>query len=193
MTLEDYIYNIKNPWKRMEVETKFTTAEIDYYDNISDDKKQLLREVYPYLKEDMFMDALERYEKEVSEYAYYQTYFNKGSRMLIRIKICNLSGSEGKFVAVPRESFDKAYNRFEKIGVQKYACAQFLASRDAFDPHYDRYVRVYYLEDGNVFLDSSVANEIAKMDIHTLGRNLARFCIEHEQKNENHVYTRVRK
>ena len=37
MTLEDYIYNIKNPWKRMEVETKFTTVEIDYYDNIYDD------------------------------------------------------------------------------------------------------------------------------------------------------------
>ena len=193
MTLEDYIYNIKNPWKRMEAETKFTAAEIDYYDNISDAKKQLLKEVYPYLNDDMFMDALERYEKELSEYAYYQTYFNKGNRMLIRMKICNLSGSGNSFASVPRESFDSAYNRFEKIGVQKYACVQFLVSRDSFDPHYDNYVKVYYLEDGNVFLDSSVANVIAKMDIHTLGGNLARFCIEHENENEKRGYTRVRK
>ena len=59
MKLEDYIYNIKNPQKRMGAEKKFTALKLDCYSDISEDKKELIKSVFPYLTEELFMDAFQ--------------------------------------------------------------------------------------------------------------------------------------
>ncbi|MBQ6546600.1 MAG: hypothetical protein IJL74_01210 [Bacilli bacterium] len=193
MKLEDYINSMKIPSKRKMPEIKFTACNIDNYDNISEDKKELIKEVFFYLSEDLFMDVFERRERQISEYAYYQSRSNEGERVLVRIRICDFPKNSNMLQPISRDRFDAEYNRCAKVGAQKYANVNFLIYRDADDSGCDRYMEIYYMDDGSVFLDSSTANIIKKINVNDLGKYLARVCIEWMEEEKEHGYSRVRK
>ena len=191
MKLEDYINNVKRPNKVRAPEFKFTALDLDHYSNISEEKKELIKSVFPYLSEDLFMDVIDRYDEEASEYAYYQTRSNDGFNVLVRIKICNSISGSDMFQAISRETLEREYNRCTKFGSQDYAIVKLLVHRHADDSIYDQYVNLYYVTDGKVFLDTTVANIISKMKESDLGRGLARVCIDC-MENEQHGYSRIR-
>jgi len=190
MKLEDYINNIKNPRKNIKTDVKYTALDIDSYNFISWEKKELVKAVFPYLADDMFMDIFERYEQENSEYAFYQSRSSGKLDLLIRVKICDVVDNYKNLRAVSREKFDAEYNRCAKTGSQKYADAKVLAYRDPDDGFHDYYMDIYYTDDGKAFVDSTVANAINKMGVNDLGKALARFCIDCEKEKGR---SRVRK
>ena len=192
MTLEDYINSIRKPAKRKFPEDRFTATELSCYDNISEEKKELIRSAFSYLNDYLFMDVFDRYEKQVCEYAYYQYCTNEGLRVLIRIKVCDLIGFPDVLRPIPENRFYEEYNRCSKIGSQKYADVKILAQRDQDDPNYDYYIKIFYMYDGSVFLDSTAANVIKNMKVNDLGKYLAKVCIECIEKEEKLGYQRVR-
>lgn len=192
MKLEDYINKAKIPSKRMTSETKFSAADIDHYDNISEDKKELIKSVFPYLPENLFMDVIDRYENEISEYAYYRSHSIDGYDVLVRTKICDFAENHGSLRAISKDSFYTEYNKRKKVGAQKYADVEILIYRAVEDYKKDNYIHIYYAEDENVFLDSKAAYTISKMQESDLGKCLAKFCLDC-MEGERRGYNRVRK
>ena len=182
MKLEDYIEGIKNPKRKMTPEVKYTALDLDSYTFLPLDKKELIKAVFPYLREDMFMDIFERYENEDSEYAFYQTCSEGKINLLLRVKICDLVDNRSRLQAVPRDKFDSEYNRCVKVGSQKYADIKIFPYYNLSQGFSDSYIQIYYTDDGKVFIDSTAANTIKKMDVNDLGKSLAKFCIDCEKE-----------
>ena len=190
MKLEDYIRSVNQPHKRKASDTRFAAVELDHYNSISLGKKELIKDVFPYLTEDLFMDLIDRYERELSEYAYYLSRSGDGYMVLVRTKICNVVKDDIP-KAISSDRFYADYNSRPKIGPQKYADVSILTYRDLEDSSKDRYMQIYYMEDGTAFLDSSSATTISKMSEDSLGRCLAHVCIECMER-EQRGYSRVR-
>lgn len=192
MKLEDYIDQVKSPRKKMAFEPKFSAVDIDHCNNISEDKKELIKAVFPYLAENLFMDLVDRYENEASEYAYYRAHSMDGFDLLVRTKICDFVDNHGVFKAISKESFYDEYNKCKKTGAQKYADVEILIYHAVEDYKKDNYIHIYYTDDGNVFLDSIASYTISRMPEADLGKCLAKFCLGCMEQ-EKRGYNRVRK
>ena len=181
MNLNDYINDIKNPPRRPDLPPTIECYELEAFNELSDEKKELLREVLPYFEKRSFRTALERYEANSSEYAYYQTCSDSGYRALARVKICDFRGNYCYPYPVSAEKFYKEYSKGKKVGSQKYTSFKIQTHYDV-DGEDNRYTEVYYTEDGGVFLTTYGAEVFAKMTDDEVGLCLARVCINLEEQ-----------
>ena len=180
MRLEDYIDKAKNPVVK-KPKIGFAALELDYYDNISSEKKKLIEAVFNHLSKDDYYDVLDRYNKEMAKCAYYQSVSTTGVRGLIRIEICDLYGSYDLTRAIPKDKFFEDYNSRYMIGEQKYKEVKAMTHRDFNDSCFDRYMTLFYTADGGVFLGKDSAEEIEKLSLDKLGDLLANICINDEK------------
>lgn len=192
MNLDNYINNLKNKPKNEHSKIYFSQFDIDSFDNISDEKKELIRQLYHYLDEDLFRDIFDRYYNDLKEYAYYQSCTDEGVRGLVGVSTCELVGSYDMPVRVSQERFDKQYNKGLKVGSQKYTTVSYMTHYDSNDGFHS-YITIFYFSDGNVFISYNTAYELEKMSVDELGNALASICLQLEKEQEMNKKNKVRK
>ena len=183
MRLEDYIDKAKNPVVK-KPKIGFAALELDYYDNISSEKKKLIEAVFNHLSKDDYYDVLDRYNKEMAKCAYYQSVSTAGVRGLIRIEICDLYGSYDLTRAIPKDKFFEDYNSRHMIGEQKYKEVEGKTQSRYFNTNYEYKVNIIYTADGGVFLEPRFAKQIEAFTLDELGNCLADICIKEEERLE---------
>lgn len=181
MNLNDYINDAKNYSRKTDTPPVIEYYELEAFDEISEEKKELLRDVLPHFEKRTFRSALERYESNSSEYAYYQTYSDTGLRALARVKICDFRGNYCYPEPVSAKNFYKEYSKGKKVGSQRYTSFKIQTYYDV-DGEDNRYTEVYYMEDGGVFLTTYGAEVFKNMTIDQVGACLAGVCIRLEEQ-----------
>ena len=175
----------------------FELKELDYYDEISDDKKELLRSVIDYLSEQSFNNILHIYndfEFPINRIAYVQCLNEEGTRILNPIELSRDEDDDymKPTIVISEEEFHKKYNMYRRVGSQDYTSISI--SRVKYSSESDQ-LEIYYTKDGHVFINSITATALAYKDINEIGEQIAFICQYREsaiEKNNNH-YRRIMK
>ena len=182
MRLEDYINNVKNPPKK-EHKTYLVAWELDSFPKISDKKKELIKAAFRQFDDILFEDAEDRYRREASANAAYQTVDENGTKGLSTIKICDLVTSYDLTQAIPEEEFRASYSKVYKVGSQRYLDVTLHTHFSMEEECMNRYAHLTYCSDGNIFLDHQSAWEIERISVDELGNLLARQCVDLENES----------
>lgn len=170
--------------------------EVDYYDKISEDKKELLKSVFPYLSKDSFLNLLHiynDYKYPIKDTGYIQCISeNHINRFLVPIRVSffdDLDYNKPTEV-LPEEAFDKKYNQYEKVGSQDFT--KITIDRKINSEESGK-ISIVYTGDGKVFLDDDAAVAIAWKSEDELGIQLALVCKYRDQsiKRDNEHYQKI--
>lgn len=183
MNLDDYIYNMKNQIKKSEPGPVLCYYELNSFKNVSEEKQNLIKQLFPHLNDRLFQSALERYDHGSSEYTYYQTYSENGIKALARVKSCDFVGNYCYANPVSARDFYKEYSKGKKVGSQRYTSIKIQTYHDV-DGEGDLYMEIYYMDDGSVFINDYAAGVIEKMSVSQVGGSLAQVCLQLEENEE---------
>ena len=158
--------------------------DIDYFDTISDDKKELLKSALPYLSEESFTNIKHIYNDFV--YPIEDTGFiqclseDNKTRLMVPIR---LSWQEGESytsptIVIDEDNFNKECSKYQKIGSQNYTS---LSIERKINSQESGYIKIFYTDDGHVFLNSDGAVGIAYKSVEELGKQLALVCKYRDQ------------
>lgn len=170
--------------------------EVDYYDRISDDKKELLKSVFQYLSSDSFLNLLHIYNDfkyPIKDTGYIQCISEDGNnRLLVPIKVSffdDLDYNKPTEV-LPEEAFDKKYNKYRKVGSQDYTE---ISIERKMNSEESGKISIIYTADGGVFLNEDAAVAIAWKSVDELGKQLATACKYRDQalEKDNEHYQKI--
>lgn len=194
MDVKEYIDKLDTS-KKVENIKHNDIMELGYFNNVSIDKKELLRSVFPYLGEDSFVDALHVYNDfpyPIADDVFVQTLTDRNERILVPIRIAWQNDDTRPPVMLTEKSFNKLYHSYKQFGSQKYTSISLLKYMNTDEKEY---INIYYTEDGGVFLNNEASFIIQNRRLDLLGEQLARICIYRDKnvKERNKRYQRVMK
>ena len=168
---------------KKEKEVSFGAVDINYYDGISEEKKEIIKDVFLYLNDDSFEDATTRYVNGTDDYGYYQSESSDGIRGLVPVSLCNLGVDYSIKTPIPKEEFEEDLGRCVHVGSQKYATVQI---RTKGVTEYPSYMSLIYTDDGHIFVSENGATALKAMDTDYLSEVLGDIWIAEEQKKNGH-------
>ena len=188
MDVKDYIDKLEVT-NKIKIERLYSLKELSSYKYISNDKMELIRSVFPYLESESFTDAEHLYSDytyPIENEGFVQTLSSDGVRALVPIRFAFQDDDTRPQIIISAASFNKQYNKIRKIGSQRYTHISLVRDLNSDEKEF---FKIYYTEDGNVFLNSEASFIIRNRNIDVLGDELARICIYRkknvEQKNHH--------
>ena len=190
MRVDHYVEKLSEK-KEQKAISPFKFRDLNTFERIDKEKKELIRSVRDYLYDDEFKDILYYYNDfyfPVEQFGMVQCIDEDKVRCLESIRLWEESDSDYKpSIITPRDEFLKIYKSLRKIGSQEYAYATIKATKWSDEPEY---YNIYYTNDGNVFINAIEASNFAYWDIDNIGERLAVFCKYHpavyEKKQKEH-------
>lgn len=170
MNLDGYIKRRKEEEKSPKTDITFSALDINCYENISDEKKELVRDMFSHIDDNEYFNIFDRWLFGSDVYGYYQSESENGTRGLVQIQIV-----DGGHSSLSEHYVCEEYNKGLKVGGQNYSSVYLIFHEKGSS------INIFYVSDGNIFLDEGSALAMEKISVDELGDALADVCIEKEK------------
>ena len=186
MSLDDYIK--KQKCEDLSVPPKWATYYYDINDfKIQNKKVELLKEYYEHLKEYCLLWSSHnvKYPYFLDQTSAIQIANTKGGRMLVTIDVKKVTydkfGEPRLTTTISDEEYNKRIKRYKIVGKQGFEVYHF-----NYDYEESLLVdwsgeKIYFTEDGYIYITDKLAKELKKVNIDLLGNRLSKEVIRHNE------------
>lgn len=191
MDIKEYIDSLDD-YKQI-ISKNYDIRNLKSYNNITDEKKELIISVFPYLLDESFLDIKQIYGEKnnpLDRFGFVQTYSPNGKNVLLPIRLSWNEEDMRPSSYIKEEALDRKIKRIRKFGSQRYTYITITKQKNTDELDY---AKIYYTDDGNVFISGETAHIIQYKDINDLGFELAMNCKYRRKyiKERNERYSRL--